>query len=171
MKWNPSIRLTGSTKPTDLKRHATEAEALLVHLEGHRRVIDIGSGGGFPAIPLALALPEVSFQLVEPIAKKVAFLNACRRELKLTNVLVRRGRDEELWTEDFELFDVAISQATFKPPEWLERGLRLVKPGGLVLAMLGPKPGELPADVLCIDTPFDEGFRQIARRLKGVEGA
>ena len=173
-KWNRSIRLTGSTAVIDLKRHADEAQTLvpvLIKLSDalHQRcalhVIDIGSGGGFPAIPLALCCPTFRFTLVEPIAKKVSFLNACRRELKLANVEVIRGRDENIANQERQ-WDVAVSQATFSPAVWLERGMELVRPGGHVLAMLGPNPGDIPMDTKIIDVSFGENSRRIGLRAR-----
>ncbi len=176
-KWNRSIRLTGSTSEIDLKRHTDEAQSLvpvLVKLGDVSRetspdwalkVIDIGSGGGFPSIPLALRCPTFHFTLVEPIAKKVSFLNTCRRELKLTNIEVIRGRDEGLARQD-RRWDVAVSQATFSPSIWLERGMDLIRPGGHVLAMLGPNPGDIPSDTTIIDVSFGDSSRSIGVRTR-----
>jgi 16S rRNA (guanine527-N7)-methyltransferase len=144
-RWNPSIRLTGDTSEVALGRHSSEARDLLPFLPETGRVVDVGSGSGFPAIPLAIWRPKLSFTLLEPTAKKVAFLRTCARELGLANVTVRRERDEEHRRgERFEAFDIAVSQATFPPGEWIQRGALLVRAGGVVLAMLGPNPGPLP---------------------------
>jgi 16S rRNA (guanine527-N7)-methyltransferase len=137
-KWNAAIRLTGSVEAAAIDRHVREALSLVEVFEPDARVVDVGSGGGFPSIPLAIARPDLTLTLVEPIAKKVAFLRECRRRLELASVRVLRSRDDELFARaDFVHFDAAVSQATFAPAEWLVRGSALVRPGGLVVAMLG----------------------------------
>lgn len=143
-KWNDAVRLTGDTSEPALRRHIAEARTVLSLLGDGVRIVDIGSGGGFPAVPIALDRDDVQITLVEPIAKKVAFLRECKRTLGLDNVRVVRGRDEDLLDrDDFELQDVAISQATFSPLEWIRRGRQLVHDGGLVIAMLGANREEL----------------------------
>ena len=142
-RWNPAIRLTGSTDAAAFERHQEEASTLLPFLPENGTVVDVGSGGGFPAILLAIWRPGQTFTLVEPIAKKIAFLRTCRRELNLENVSVQRRRDDEL---EEPSFDIATSQATFEPTEWFRRARRLVRPGGTILALLGPNATNLPAD-------------------------
>lgn len=145
-KWNPSVRLTGSASDAAIGQHVAEALTLSPLLEQGARVVDVGSGGGFPAIPLALARVDLALTLVEPIGKKAAFLHECRRKLELDNVRIIRARDEDLLDrDDFELQDAAISQATFAPLEWLTRGQALVHDGGLVIAMLGAERDGLDA--------------------------
>lgn len=150
-KWNASIRLIGDTSDEAVQRHLDDAASLLPVLPDSSRVVDVGSGNGLPAIPIAIARPDLALTLVEPIAKKVAFLRECRRALRLDNVEVVRARDDELIArESFRPFDVAVSQATFAPAVWLERGAALVKPGGLVVAMVGEDRADLDQDDLTI---------------------
>ena len=137
-RWNNAIRLVGDVGDEALARHVDDAMAVLPYLPAESRVLDVGSGNGFPAVPIALARPDLDVTLVEPIAKKVAFLRECRRRLRLDNIKVVRARDDELVArESFRPTDVAISQATFAPVEWLRRAAALVRPGGLIIAMLG----------------------------------
>lgn len=151
-RWNQAIRLVGSPTGEALRLHAEDAAALLEHLPRQARVVDVGSGSGFPAIPLAIWRRDLDLVLLEPSAKKHAFLRACRRELRLTNVEALRSRDDDhINAAEFRPFDVAISQATFDPLVWLERGLELVLPGGAVVAMFGHRPEHPPAGVTVID--------------------
>lgn len=144
LRWNARINLTAaSSVDAVVHQHFPDAFALARKLDGAARVVDIGSGGGLPAIPLALLRPQLTVELVEPIAKKAAFLRTAVRELDLGGrVTVRGGRGEALAdtlsTDRSAAFDVAISRATLPPPEWLALGRRLVRPGGQVFVLTTP---------------------------------
>jgi len=144
IRWNQSINLTGA-KSTGavISEHYPDAFALARRLDGSMRVVDVGSGGGLPALPLALLRPALAIQLCEPIAKKAAFLRTAIRELKLADRVAletRRGEDVagELAGDASRGFDVATSRATFAPEEWLALGRRLVRPGGRVFVLTVP---------------------------------
>ena len=109
---------------------------LAVSWEGIDRVVDIGSGGGLPAIPLALKLPAVQFSLLEANTRKCAFLEHVAATLELANVDVLPGRAEELahQPELREQFERAISRAAAPPPVLLELALPFVKRGGDLIA-------------------------------------
>ena len=97
-------------------------------------VIDVGSGGGTPGIPLAVALPERSFTLLEAERRKCDFLN--RISAELTNVEVIWGRAEEQQTD---AFGVALAKALAKPPVAAELCLPLVRPGGVAILWVGER--------------------------------
>jgi 16S rRNA (guanine527-N7)-methyltransferase len=94
-------------------------------------VVDVGSGGGAPGIPLALALPERSFTLVEAERRKADFL----REHAPANVSVVWGRAEE---QPVDAFGVAVAKALAQPATAVEWVLPLVRPGGAAVLWLGP---------------------------------
>jgi 16S rRNA (guanine527-N7)-methyltransferase len=96
-------------------------------------VIDVGSGGGVPGIPLALALPDVAFTLLEPQERKVSFLQ--RWAAQLPNVQVVRGRAESQATDAYR---VAVAKALARPPVAAEWCLPLVEPGGAAVLWVGP---------------------------------
>src|SRR5256885_16770635 len=97
LDWNRSVNLTGARTLAQVEAQVSDAGALLaVSWKGIRRVIDIGSGGGLPAVPLALALPQVEFTLLEANARKCAFLEHVAGTLELRNVVVLAGRAEGL---------------------------------------------------------------------------
>jgi 16S rRNA (guanine527-N7)-methyltransferase len=107
--------------------------------------VDVGSGGGLPALPLAVLCPALAIRLVEPIAKKGAFLRTAVRELSLgARVAVSVQRAETLAPTTF---DVALSRATLPPLAWVELAGQLVSPGGraFVLASAATDPGEAVA--------------------------
>jgi len=91
------------------------------------RVVDVGSGAGFPGIPLAVMFPDSQFELVEVRKKRVAFLEQTCRKLKLSNVSIRMIDVGELVGESF---DWAVSRAFRPPREWLETASGLLRPGG-----------------------------------------
>jgi 16S rRNA (guanine527-N7)-methyltransferase len=94
-------------------------------------VVDVGSGGGSPGIPLALALPERSFTLVEAERRKADFL----REHAPANVTVVWGRVEE---QPVDVYGVALAKALAQPATAVEWVLPLVRPGGIAVFWLGP---------------------------------
>lgn len=96
------------------------------------RVVDVGSGGGSPGIPLATALPERSFTLLEAERRKCDFLSSVSAELP--NVEVVWGRAEEQPTD---VFGVALAKALAKPPVATELCLPLVRPGGIAIIWVG----------------------------------
>ncbi len=141
LRWNARINLTAARSIESLVgEHFPDAFALARKLDQPARVVDVGSGGGLPAIPLALLRGHLTVELVEPIAKKAAFLRTAIRELAIGDrVSVRVARGEALAravAADRSLaFDVAISRATLAPPKWLALGARLVRPGGRLFAL------------------------------------
>jgi 16S rRNA (guanine527-N7)-methyltransferase len=104
-----------------------------------RRVIDIGSGAGFPAIPLALAKPDLEFTLVEPARKKVTFLRHVIRRLGLTLVRIRPNRVEALLAESGMIgtFDVALARAVAPLADAGRLVLPFLRPAGIFLAQTG----------------------------------
>jgi 16S rRNA (guanine527-N7)-methyltransferase len=141
LRWNARINLTAARSvEVVVAEHFPDAFALARRLDGAARLVDVGSGGGLPAIPLAVLRPQLELELVEPIAKKAAFLRTAIRELDLgARVTVRLSRGEAiaaaLAADGGGAFDVAISRATLPPEKWLALGLRLVRSGGRVFVL------------------------------------
>jgi 16S rRNA (guanine527-N7)-methyltransferase len=126
--------LTGLDDPAQARRvlldDALRAVPVLERFPG--AVVDVGSGGGAPGIPLAASLPERAFTLLEAERRKCDFLTRVTDELD--NVTVLWGRAEEQPTDSF---GVALAKALAKPPVAAELCLPLVAPGGAVLLWLG----------------------------------
>lgn len=102
-------------------------------------VADIGSGAGLPGIPLAIARPDLSVTLIEPLLKRSTYLTEVVDELGLSNVTVVRGRAEE---QSSSLFDVVTSRAVAPLGKLAGWSLPLVKPGGAMIAMKGESVAE-----------------------------
>ncbi len=107
---------------------------LVSHFDGP--IVDAGSGGGAPGIPLAAALPERELTLLEANERKAAFL--ARAAAEFPNVSVVRGRAEE---QELEQFGVAVAKALAAPPVALEWCLPLVRTGGVAILYVGPSVG------------------------------
>ncbi len=104
------------------------------------RVIDVGSGGGMPGIPLAIARPDLGVTLLEATGKKAKFLESCVAKVPLPNVKVLASRAETAGQDKAhrQQYDVAVCRAVGPLRELLEYTLPLVKVGGVLLAMKGP---------------------------------
>lgn len=125
--WNRKIDLTAVATPDALcDLLVADAAALAAGgvLEAGQSWIDVGSGAGAPGLGLAVLAPQTAMTLVEPKAKRVAFLRSTIGELELSNVRVERCRSAEL---SAGLCDVVISRATMKPEVWLAEGARLAR--------------------------------------------
>jgi 16S rRNA (guanine527-N7)-methyltransferase len=141
LEWNASINLTGARTPEQVEALIADAGVLVeASWIGITSVIDIGSGGGLPAVPLAVAMPQVQFTLLEANDRKCAFLEHVAAALNLTNVVVAAGRAEELGHRPTlrEQFDRAISRAAARPEVLLELALPFVRTGGDLVAQVSP---------------------------------
>jgi len=139
LEWNRSINLTGARTLKEVEALIDDADGLVeASWSGITTVIDIGSGGGLPAIPLAAAMPDVRFTLLEANTRKTAFLEHVAGTLGLANVTVAPGRAEELGHEAAlrEQFDRAISRAAATPEVLLELALPFVRTGGDLVAQV-----------------------------------
>ena len=143
-KWNRRINLSAASSASEIAEHIADSEAVVAHLAGTSRVLDVGSGGGFPVVVAAIALPSVAFTALEPVHKKHAFLKTAARELGLANLtpLAIRAADH-----DVRDYDAAMSRATFDLVEWLAMGIEFVRPGGVVLGFEALERADLPPDV------------------------
>jgi 16S rRNA (guanine527-N7)-methyltransferase len=147
--WNRRINLTAIREPhAIIDKHFVDSLAVAAHVSAEtRRLVDVGSGAGFPGAVIALARPDLDVTLVESNHKKAAFLQTLRRELPLPRVEVLAVRAETLPDRPgFRPFDVAVSRATWDVPEWIALARHLVvAPGGTILSMEGSERHELPA--------------------------
>ena len=134
---NQVMNLTAITDPRDVAvLHLLDSLALtgLAGLEG-RTGVDVGTGAGFPGVPLAIARPSARVTLLDSLGKRVDFLRESCRTLGLDNVECVHGRAEEFAGERRETFDLAVSRAVAALPVLCELCLPLVKVGGAFWAM------------------------------------
>jgi 16S rRNA (guanine(527)-N(7))-methyltransferase RsmG len=165
--WNARVNLTGAgTAAAFIEGPLFDALTLIPVLERFGALVDVGSVGGLPGIPAAILLPGIAVTLVEPRAKRAAFLRHAVDRLGLKSAVVE-ARDETLQGAGWR---GAVAQAVWPPEKWLARGLRLVEPGGAIY-LLSSKPlrrSELP-EKTAVETekhfvrPFDNAKRYSAR--------
>ena len=120
------------------ERHLLNSAAIASLVPVGSRVVDVGSGAGLPGIPLALVRPDLTVTLLEPLARRVAFLTECVRRLALERVTVVRGRAEEgPIRRQLGGADVVTARAVAPLDKLAGWCLPLLRPGGLLLAMKG----------------------------------
>jgi 16S rRNA (guanine527-N7)-methyltransferase len=138
---NEHVNLTAITDPNEAwSRHVLDAltlAPLLADLPAGARVLDVGSGGGVPGIPLAIARPDLRVTLLDATEKKIAFLRAVVTELGLANVDAVCGRAEEV--ELGAVFDVVVARAVAKLPTLLGWTAPFAKRGGQLLLVKGER--------------------------------
>lgn len=141
---NQVMNLTAISGEEDVARlHFLDCAALLALKEFQgRRVIDVGSGAGFPGLPLLIARPELELTLLDSLDKRVKFLRQLCEKLGFEGVDCLHARAEEAPRELRESFDLAVSRAVARLDMLLELCLPFVRPGGLFIAMKGPEPEE-----------------------------
>ena len=137
METNKVMNLTAITDPADIAAlHFLDSAALLT-LEDFRdkTVVDVGTGAGFPGLPLKILEPTIHLTLLDSLGKRVQFLERVCQELGLADVACIHGRAEEFAAAHRESFDLAVSRAVAALPVLCELCLPLVRPGGKFLAM------------------------------------
>ncbi len=142
-KWNRTYNLTAIRDPERmLTHHLLDALATLPHLPPQRglRLIDVGSGGGLPGVPLAIARPDWQVTLLDSKRKKATFLRQVAAELGLPNVAVVAERVED-YLPDVP-FEIVISRAFAELAPFIAAARHLVRAGGMLVAMKGGYPRE-----------------------------
>jgi 16S rRNA (guanine527-N7)-methyltransferase len=139
-EWGERMNLTAiRERSQQLTRHVLDSLSVAPWLRG-RRVADVGSGAGFPGIPLAIVRPDLHFALIESTGKKCRFLEHVRDTLGLANVEVVQSRAEAY--RPAERFDTVLARAVGPLADLVRYAGSLVAGGGRLLAMKGRYPGD-----------------------------
>lgn len=143
IRWNRAIRLTAIVDPVEVAvKHIVDSLELLRFAPFPGRLLDFGSGAGYPGIPLALCLPGTRITLLEASEKKCAFLSRVRGMLALSNVLVAHGRVTPRERPALKLFDHIVTRATSSPGVTVPLLAPYLAEGGRILIMKGPAGAE-----------------------------
>lgn len=145
--WNEKINLTSIEEDRDIIiKHFIDSLSIIPFIKDRSsRLIDIGTGGGFPGIPLKIAYDELDITLLDSTEKKVNFLKECIDSLKLDKINALHGRAEDYGNNPIyrEMFDISTARAVASLPVLLEYCLPFVKTGGKFIAMKGKNSSEI----------------------------
>lgn len=168
-KWNQTYNLTAVREPERMiGLHILDSLAVLPHMATASRILDVGTGGGLPGLPLAIAQPAWQITLLDSLQKKTTFVQQAISELALTNATVICERIEKFSPP--EKFDVIISRAFAELADFVSGAAHALAEGGKMLAMKGLHPydeiARLPAthrvtQTIELTVPQIEGKRHL----------
>jgi len=171
-KWNKAYNLTGLMKDEDIiiKHFFDSLLYLNVMPHGEIKVADIGSGAGFPGIPINIIRPEIEMYLIESSMKRSAFLRHIINKLRLKKIDVIEKRIEEVKVnqELSESVDVAVTRALFSIKEFVKKVSHIVRQEGILILNKGPKVREelkmirdIKYEIVTINLPLTDIKRHI----------
>ncbi len=165
-KWNRVYNLTAIDEDSEIiVKHFLDSLSVNQYIQNSGRILDVGTGAGFPGLILALFNPEKSFVLVDGVSKKISFLQEMIGKLNLKNVIAVHTKVEQYNVA--EQFDIIISRAFADIKKMTKLTSHLIKDGGKFIAMKGPDVMSelddisLPFVHYDITVPFLEGTRKI----------
>ncbi|MDE8733172.1 16S rRNA (guanine(527)-N(7))-methyltransferase RsmG [Eubacteriales bacterium DFI.9.88] len=147
LKWNEAVNLTSITEPSQfIQKHYIDSLLSVIYKEFQNAelIIDVGTGGGFPGIPLALAAPDKKFVLIDSLNKRIKIIKELCGELEIDNVTAIHGRAEELARNKNhrQKYDLCVSRAVANMATLSEYCLPFIRRGGWFLAYKGPNTDE-----------------------------
>jgi 16S rRNA (guanine527-N7)-methyltransferase len=165
-KWNKVYNLTAINEDADIiVKHFLDSLSVNRYIQNSGRILDVGTGAGFPGLILALFNPEKSFVLVDGVSKKISFLQEMIGKLNLKNVIAVHTKVEQYNVA--EQFDIIISRAFADIKKMTKLTSHLIKDGGKFIAMKGPYVMSELDDISLpfvhhdITVPFLQGTRKI----------
>lgn len=145
IEWNKVMNLTGITAPEEIiTKHFIDSLTVLNKINRNDRIIDVGTGAGFPGIPIKIAFPETEIVLLDSLNKRINFLNEIISVLKLDKIKTIHGRAEDYGKDKKyrEMYDVSIARAVAPLNILLEYLIPFTKVGGKSLCMKGANSEE-----------------------------
>lgn len=142
VSYNDKVNLTAITERNDVfTKHFLDSIFAVDAIPANANLVDVGTGAGFPSLPLKIVRPDLNITMVDSLNKRINFLNLICSKLKIKSNNVH-SRAEDFAMKNREKFDVAVARAVAKLNTLLEYLLPLVKVGGLVIAYKGSNIGE-----------------------------
>lgn len=138
LEWNEKMNLTAITEQDEvILKHFIDSLTILPYINQANKILDVGTGAGFPGIPIKIMEPNKKITLLDSLNKRITFLNTVINELNLENVEAVHGRAEEYIKQNKsrEVYDVVTSRAVAKLNVLLEYMLPFVKIGGKCICM------------------------------------
>jgi 16S rRNA (guanine527-N7)-methyltransferase len=165
--WNARVDLTAARSSNELvDLMVADALVLSARVPRHARVIDIGTGAGAPGLALAILRPDLTVTLVEPLAKRGAFLRTVLGTLPLPRVTLDARKGDAVASSRPKSWDVALARATLAPVPWLSLAERLVTDDGSAWVFLAREPNPTSAAFsLAEEVPYTWPMTSAGRRL------
>lgn len=136
LEWNEKMNLTAITEPEEvILKHFIDSLTIIPYLKEADTVLDIGTGAGFPGIPLKILEENKKFTLLDSLNKRIIFLQTVINELELKNIQAIHGRAEEFVSKERETYNIVTSRAVARLNVLLEYMLPFVKIGGRCICM------------------------------------
>ena len=138
IEWNEKMNLTAITEPNDIiLKHFIDSITINKYIENNAKVVDVGTGAGFPGIPLSIIRTDLQITLVDSLNKRLIFLQEIKKELELKNIDIVHARAEEFGQNKNyrETFDIATSRAVANLSTLSEYLVPLVKIKGKCVCM------------------------------------
>ena len=144
IEWNEKFNLTAIVEPKEIiLKHFIDSLTIEKYINEGDKVIDVGTGAGFPGIPLTIYKPQINITLLDSLNKRIIFLQEVIEKLEMKNIEAVHGRAEEFAKNRREMFDIATSRAVAPLNILLEYLLPFVKIGGTCLCMKGSNIDEV----------------------------
>ena len=138
IEWNEKMNLTAITEPKEIiLKHFIDSITILKYIDDNSKLVDVGTGAGFPGVPLSIMNPTLKITLVDSLNKRLIFLQEVVKELNLKNIEIVHARAEEFGQNKNyrEKFDIATSRAVANLATLSEYLVPLVKIGGKIISM------------------------------------
>ena len=143
LEWNEKINLTAITKEDDIIiKHFIDSLTVLKYLNDGDKIADVGTGAGFPGIPISIVNKKSKITLIDSLNKRIKFLEDVKNKIKIENVECVHARAEDFGQDNKEKYDVSISRAVANMKVLVEYLIPLVKVDGKVICMKGPDADE-----------------------------
>lgn len=143
LEWNEKINLTAIVEPKEIiKKHFIDSLTILPYIKENQNIIDVGTGAGFPGIPINIVNSQNNIILLDSLQKRINFIEKVIKELELKNIKAIHSRAEDYAIKQKEIFDIAVSRAVANMSTLAEYLLPYVKIYGIAICLKGPNVNE-----------------------------